>query len=258
MTDKIQTIDPGRVLSKGEQENLAAQANMLAKSDLIPDEFKNRPANCALALDIAHRLDVAPLAVARGMYVTRGRVGWYAEFMLGLLNKSGVLRGPVEYEEHEEGTANFRCRVYGVDAKTGEQRTGQWVSWALVKANKWDRNEKYQTMTQTMFRRRALALFVRDYYPEILFGVPTQEELDDTLLAREVEVREASAEEDAELAALAKQKREQMYDEADVVDVTPEERPLTPEENEELDLRIAREEEARAAADQAELNWGEA
>lgn len=242
-----------KIIPAEQQAELRTMARDLAQSNLIPDEFRGRPENVALALQYAQRVGVPALTVMRGMYVVRGKVGWYSEFMGALLNRSKVLRGPVDYIELGDGD-EYRVRCVGVDAATGETREGQWISWALVKANGWDKNRAYATNGPTLFRRRALACFVRDYYPDVMLGVPTQEELDDALLA-EGHARQAQVKNTANrYSAMG-------IHEEDIVDVTPEEpvleegKPLSPEENAELDRKIAQE-EAETAADQAELNWG--
>lgn len=180
------------IISSAEQSDMRAMARDLAASGLVPDDFRDKPANVALALQFAAKMDLPALSVMRGMYVTRGKVGWYSEFMVALLNRSGKLNGPLNYVEEGEGDL-YRVRCTGVDASSREQREGQWITWSHIRANGWDRNAQYKTNTATMFRRRAAAAFVRDYYPDVLLGLPTQEELRDTVLVEEAERAEAIA-----------------------------------------------------------------
>ena len=43
--------------------DLFKKAQYLAKSDLVPDSYRGKPANCMIALDTANRMGVSPLFV---------------------------------------------------------------------------------------------------------------------------------------------------------------------------------------------------
>ncbi len=49
------------------------KAQALAKSDLVPPQYKGNVANCLVALEIAQRCQASPLMVAQNLNIIHGR-----------------------------------------------------------------------------------------------------------------------------------------------------------------------------------------
>lgn len=162
-------------------------ANLLSDADVVPEQYRRKPANCLVAVDYADHMDFPVLAVMRGTYVVRGKLGFSAEFVVALINSSGKFDNGVEWEE--EGDANEDVELYRVRAlgRRGERVFyGPWVDIQMARDEGWaSSNSKYHTMPQIMLTNRATTFFGRRYAPEALLGIQTRDELDDFQQDRE-------------------------------------------------------------------------
>jgi nucleotide-binding universal stress UspA family protein len=167
---------------------------MYSSSKMVPENFRGDSASCALAVSMSIQLSrpgfrIDPLVLMQHMYLVHGRVGWEAKFLTALLNSSGLLRAPLEYEEKDAGKGDaWAIRGLGVDAKTGKEVRGPWISVALAKRMGWweKKNKKgekvhslWPVMTEMMLHYRAASWFVNRHYPEVKMGLNTADELED-------------------------------------------------------------------------------
>lgn len=178
---------PGGVPSIWSDQNAYAiacrQAKVLAQSDLVPEgTYRNKPANCLIALDMANRMGMSPLNVMQNLSVIKGKPGWSGQFCVAAVNSSPRFSTKLEFVQltNEDGTVKgYFARA--TDAQTGHILDGPPVTWEMVKAEGWlDKNgSKWKTMPTLMFHYRAAAFFARTFCPEVLNGLQTVEELKD-------------------------------------------------------------------------------
>ena len=58
-------------------------AQYLAGSDLVPEQtYKNKPQNCLIALDMANRMNIAPLLIMQNLYIIKGKPAWSGQFCI--------------------------------------------------------------------------------------------------------------------------------------------------------------------------------
>lgn len=153
---------------------------MYAQSTIVPDTYKNNPANCAIAVDVALRMNANALMVMQNLYLVHGNPSWSSKFLIATINTCGRYQ-PLRYECNGEAGDNYgwRCYTYMADDKKKSERlNGPWVTWAMVKAEQWDKKNgsKWKTMPEQMFHYRAAAFWQRLYAPEISMGFNTVEE----------------------------------------------------------------------------------
>ena len=167
-------------------EHLWRVAQAFAASALVPETFRKRPNDCFIACQLAIRLRVDPFMLMQKLYVVHGRPGMEAQLVTALLNASGKIDGVVRYEFSGEGD-DYGCLAYVVDSHTGERVDGPKVAWKTVKGEGWDKpkgnqKSKWQTMPEQMFRYRAASFLVKAHYPEVMMGLQTREELEDSIV----------------------------------------------------------------------------
>ncbi len=153
------------------------QAEALSRSDFMPKEFRNKPANCFLALEIANRIGVGALEVAQNMYLVHGSPGWSATYMIARANSDGPFKGSLQFTTTGEG-ADMEVECWAIHAETGD-RVSSKVSMASAKLAGWTSNPKYKEIPQQMLSYRAATFLVRLYCPEVLLGFRTSDELHD-------------------------------------------------------------------------------
>lgn len=156
---------------------------MFAKSDIVPAAYKGNDANCAIAIELAERMKITPMAVMQNLDVIHGRPSWRSEFAIALFNNCGRFSA-LRYKFDGEGDS-YGCTAYTTEKATGELIESPKITWAMVKAEGWlsKNGSKWKTMPELMFRYRAAAFLIRTTAPELLFGVKMTDENEDILMA---------------------------------------------------------------------------
>lgn len=169
-------------LQERQFEFLNKQAKMLADCDFIPDEFKGSVANCSLICEMAKRLQADAFLVSRQIYMVYGKPSFSSKFVIALLNRSGLLHGRLKFHKTgEPGTDSEGMIAYGVEAATGDTIEGPEITIKMAKDEGWygKKGSKWPSMSSVMLNYRAASFFVNTYFPEILAGFQTAEEVRD-------------------------------------------------------------------------------
>ena len=155
-------------------------ARFLATSDFIPEQYRNAPQNCIIAIDIANRMGIAPLMVMQNLYIVKGKPTWSGAFCVAAINGSGRFT-PLDFVPvYDNG------KVVGYYARATRVSTGtvcqtEPITMAMASAEGWlnKPGSKWRTMPEQMMKYRAASFFARTYCPDILQGMPTYEEVQD-------------------------------------------------------------------------------
>ena len=154
-------------------------ADMLSKSQIIPDTFKNNTAACLIALDMANRMRRNPLEIMQAMYIVHGKPSFSSSFLISLINSCGYYE-PLrfEFKGEEEGRS---CMAWTIDKRTGDRVEGPIISIQMAKEEGWygKNGSKWKTMPEVMLRYRAAAFFSRAYCPDLTGGFHSVEEVKD-------------------------------------------------------------------------------
>jgi hypothetical protein len=151
-------------------------ANMLCKTDLVPDNYKGKPENCLIALDVANRTHLSPLMVMQGLTVVRGRPAWNGQSSIALVNGSGRFT-PLDFIYSGENN-NFGCVARAMRLENGSVCESERVTIQMAIDEGWSTKpgSKWKTMPRLMMQYRSGAFFARAYCPDLLLGIQTAEE----------------------------------------------------------------------------------
>lgn len=183
-TDSNRTLDMVPMSKvKEEWEMLQRQAIAYSKSTLVPKSYQGASgvSDCIIALDMAARMGANPLMVMQNLYVVQGRPAWSATFLVSCINQCGRYDS-LQYEEKGDiGEDGYAVRAFAHEKSSGKRLNGTWITWAMVRDEKWlDKpGSKWKTMPEQMFKYRAAAFWQRIYAPEIGMGFATVEEAHD-------------------------------------------------------------------------------
>jgi hypothetical protein len=174
--------NPGYVPSIWNDNKLMAHAfkaaKFLAASDLVPEAtYRDKPANCLIALDIANRLGMSPLIVMQQLYIVKGKPSWSGQFCVAAIQNTGRF-SPLEYLWGEGGTS---CSCQATRKADGAVCRGATVSLKMAQDEGWmgKSGSKWKTMPQQMLMYRAATFFARTFCPEVLLGLQTADEVTD-------------------------------------------------------------------------------
>ena len=157
-------------------EHAQRVGNMLAKSTMIPDHFRENLGNCVIALNFADRMGIDPFMAMTKMYVIHGKPAIETQLAIALVNKTGKFT-TIQYELTGKGETR-QCTAYATNKETN-QRCEQTVTMAMAKAEGWTakKGSKWGTMPDLMLQYRSAMFFARLYCPEALLGLYTREEV---------------------------------------------------------------------------------
>ena len=133
-------------LNPGVRAYMQEVAEDLSRATIIPAQFRNKPADCFLALHMAARLRADPLVIMQNLYIVQGNPGWNAAFCIAQANASGVFSTPIEWEETGESIDDLSVVAFATLAKTGNVARSTPVSMRMAKLEGWTKNKKYETM----------------------------------------------------------------------------------------------------------------
>lgn len=154
-------------------------ADMFAKSTIVPADYQGNASNCFIAIDMAARMKMSPIAVMQSLYIVYGKPAWDAKFMISCVNFCGRFSA-IQYEETGEGD-DRGCVAWATEKETGEVLRSTRVTIAMAKQEGWfsKKGSKWQTMPGLMLRYRSATFFARTYCPELTLGLYMADEIED-------------------------------------------------------------------------------
>lgn len=166
---------------------LSQLASKFAKSDLTPEQFRGKEADCFIALQIAHRMRIDPFLTLQNLIVVRGRPTWAAQFVIAQANERGPFASRIKFKTTGSGS-DLAVTAYATLKDTGEAAEAT-VSMKMAIDEGWaGKNPKYKSMPEQMLSYRAGVFLVRKFAPELMIGMPTREEVEDFTLAQSRDV----------------------------------------------------------------------
>ena len=167
-------------------------------------------ANCAIAVDMAVRINADPMMVMQNLYIVNGRPAWSSSFLISTVNTCGQFErlkfrifedgviGKIEVNEtvwvgREKQTVqktfdgskikNLCCVAYTTTKGGKDVLESSVISCRLAVQEGWWTKDgsKWPNMTEQMLRYRAAAFWVRTYAPELSMGFQTAEEEKDII-----------------------------------------------------------------------------
>lgn len=161
-------------------------ATNLSKSDLVPDNYKNKPENVIIALGMSQQTGLPPFTIMQNLNIVRGKASFSGSFCRTLIEKTGKYASLDLKYIGEKGKDSYGAYLQGI-RRDGSIVDGPQVTIEMAKKEGWyskkdkygNETSKWQTMPELMLGYRATAFFARLYEPSALNGVYTSEELDD-------------------------------------------------------------------------------
>lgn len=174
-------FDPKTGLVPRTFAQLIRLAEIFSRSKMVPAHFQGKSDDCFVALQMAYRMELDPMTALQNIYVVSGKPGLSSQLIISLVNRSRKLVGPVQWRIAGKGET-LEVTAFGTLRETGEEISFT-VPWSMVKAEGWEKNPKYRSMPEVMMRYRSVAFLARFHFPEVIIGMQSAEEIEDTLAA---------------------------------------------------------------------------
>lgn len=169
--------------SRNAFQTLWNMASIISKTTLIPEHFRGNIGNCAIAINMAHRIHADEMSTLQSLYVVNGSPAWKSTFLISVFNTCGKF-STIKYKfVGTKGHDDFGCYAYATELSTGETLIGTTVTIDIAKKEGWydRRGSKWKTMPEQMLKYRAASWFIRTTAPELSLGLHTLEEQQDII-----------------------------------------------------------------------------
>ena len=154
-------------------------SEMFAKSDLVPDNYRNKPANIFLAVSAGASLGLAPFQAMQNITVINGKPSIWGDALLAMVRND---KRCLSVKESIEGEGNARTATCSVSrlAPNGETEVIS-SSFSMGNAQKAGLLNKkpWQSYPDRMLQMRARGFALRDAFADVIGGLITTEEAQD-------------------------------------------------------------------------------
>jgi hypothetical protein len=158
----------------------------LAGSDLLPAEYRGKPANVLVAIEYGKALGLEPMSAIQGITVIKGKPTASAALMAGLVRRAGHILRVTGNDKRAE------CTIIRSDDPDFEFTT----VWTIDRAKQagLTSNQTWAKYPDAMLKARAISECARNACSEILAGVQyTPEELGEPEADEPVKAQRTSA-----------------------------------------------------------------
>ena len=151
-------------------------AKVIAQSPMVPDAYRNQPANVLVAVQWGYELGLAPMQALQNISVINGKPSIWGDSMLALVKAHPAFRGIKEYMDGEvavcivkralpDGEIEETKKTFSMSEAKHAKLTGKAGAW--------------QNYPNRMLQLRARGFALRDSFPDAIKGLITVEEARD-------------------------------------------------------------------------------
>lgn len=165
-------------LSKDNFEHSFRIASMMAKSEMVPKGYREKPQDVLIAMEMGRTLNLGPLQAIQNIAVINGKPCLYGDGILA------VCQGHPDFEDiSEEPIIGPGDKVIGYCCTvTRRGRTPVTQSYTIemaTTAQLWGKQGPWKQYPERMLQMRARSFALRDSFADALGGVRVVEEVQD-------------------------------------------------------------------------------
>ncbi|HDH1458662.1 TPA: recombinase RecT [Klebsiella michiganensis] len=164
------------IFSPEGMNQLVRFAELMAQSKAtVPQHLAGKPADCLAVTMQAAQWGMNPFAVAQKTHIVNGTLGYEAQLVNAVVQRSGAIKGRFHYEYKGEGSS-LECRVGAVIR--GEQEI-TWNEWLCISSVTTKNSPLWKTNPKQQFGYLQVKNWARAHTPGAILGVYTPDELQD-------------------------------------------------------------------------------
>ena len=155
-------------------EALQTVAQMIARSDLAPKDYKGKPENVAVAIAMGMELGVSPMQAIQGIAVINGRPSVWGDLMLALCRSHPDCDGIDESLEYDNAgnVVAAVCRA----SRAGHVQERRFSMDDARRAGLANKDGPWKQYPHRMLQMRARGFCLRDVFADALRGLASAEE----------------------------------------------------------------------------------
>lgn len=147
-------------------------AEIVAKSELAPKDYRGKPANIIVAIQFGKELGIPPMQALQGISVINGRPGLWGDLMWAIVTSHP------EFMEAEEVTTEQQSTVK-LTRKGRKPVTESFTLEDAKRAGLLGKDSPWKTYPKRMLMWRARTFAARTLFPDALKGMISAEEASD-------------------------------------------------------------------------------
>lgn len=151
---------------------LLKYADVLARSDMVPKDFKGKPENCLIAIQMGAEIGLKPMQAIQNIAVINGRPCIWGDLIPAIMQASGELEYMDETDDGNVATCRIKRRGQPEVVRTFSKEDAKRAGLA-GKAGPWTNYEP------RMRQMRARGFAARDSFADKLKGLQMAEEVRD-------------------------------------------------------------------------------
>lgn len=148
-------------------------SKLLSRSEMVPKDFKDKPGNTLVAIQMGMEIGLAPMQAIQNISVINGRPCVWGDAMLAVVQNSGKLEWIKEWTEGDTAYCQTKRKGYP------EPYTNTFSDADAKAANLLSKPGPWTTSRARMRQMRARAFNLRDQYADVLRGLNSGEEVSD-------------------------------------------------------------------------------
>lgn len=146
---------------------------IMAKSELVPKCYQDKPGNIMVAIQMGSELGMTPMRALRSISVINGRASMWGDDMMAM-----VLASPV-CEYIDESESNDKEGVCKAKRKGSVEHVSRFTLEDAKRAGLLGKQGPWTSHTGRMLKLRARGFALRDKFADVLAGLVTSEEATD-------------------------------------------------------------------------------
>lgn len=148
-------------------------ADVIAKSDIVPADYKGKPGNVLVAIQMGLELGLPPLQALQNIAVINGRPCVWGDSLMAIARAHPACEYINETFDDQSMTATCRVKRRGEPEQSRTFSRGEAEQAGLNGKGPWKQYEK------RMLQMRARGFAIRDVFPDALRGIALAEEVRD-------------------------------------------------------------------------------
>lgn len=171
MTTLVKQEQPSFSLEPRNFAEAKEYATLIANSELAPKDYRGKPGNVIIAVQMGRELGLAPLQALRNISVINGRASVWGDALLAICKKQPDFEDCVETLDDSMATCTIKRR--------GQSPVKYTFTMEDAKKAKLIDKDVWKSYPKRMLQMRARGFACRDAYPDALLGLISAEEAQD-------------------------------------------------------------------------------
>lgn len=152
-------------------------AEVMANSDMVPKDYKGKPGNVLIAVQMGAELGLQPMQAIQNIAVINGRPAVWGDAALAIVSAHPECEDVIEKIDGAGDSMSATCTI----KRRGRESVTRTFTVANARlANLWNKEGPWKTYPQRMLQMRARSWALRDSFADALRGIGIAEEVRDT------------------------------------------------------------------------------